>query len=90
MALIRQRYDGIRPEAKSKMKKASGVWWICGWWFWIGGHADATAKSGEKGAAAAGELYVENDIEIYQMTEAGIALQATEVGTYFQDYAELN
>jgi lipid-binding SYLF domain-containing protein len=58
--------------------------------FEFGGHADAAAKSGEKGAAAAGELYVEDDIEIYQMTEAGIALQATVAGTYFREYAELN
>jgi len=56
----------------------------------FGGHADAAAKSNEKGAAAGGELYVEDDIEIYQMTEAGIALQATVTGTYFREYAELN
>jgi lipid-binding SYLF domain-containing protein len=56
----------------------------------FGGHADATAKSNEKGAAAGGEMYVEDDIEIYQMTEAGIALQATVAGTYFREYAELN
>ena len=56
----------------------------------FGGHADAAAKSNEKGAAAGGEMYVEGDIEIYQMTEAGVALQATVVGTYFREYAELN
>ena len=56
----------------------------------FGGHADAAAKSDEKGAATGGEMYIENDIEIYQMTEAGIALQATVAGTYFREYAELN
>jgi len=56
----------------------------------FGGHADAAAKSNEKGAAAGGEMYVEQDIEIYQLTEAGIALQATVAGTYFREYAELN
>ena len=56
----------------------------------FGGHADAAAISNEKGAAAGGEMYVEDDIEIYQMTEAGIALQATVAGTYFREYAELN
>jgi hypothetical protein len=35
-------------------------------------------------------MYVEDDIEIYQMTAAGVALQATVAGTYFREYAELN
>jgi hypothetical protein len=39
----------------------------------FGGHADAAAKSNEKGAAAGGEVYVEDDIEIYQITEAGFS-----------------
>jgi len=56
----------------------------------FGGHADAAAKSNEKGAAAGGEMYIEGDIEIYQITEAGIALQATVAGTYFREDIELN
>jgi lipid-binding SYLF domain-containing protein len=56
----------------------------------FGGHADATAKSDDKGAAAGGEMYIKDDVEIYQLTEAGIALQATVAGTYFREYAELN
>ena len=48
------------------------------------------AKSDEKGAAAGGEMYIKDDIEIYQLTEAGIALQATVAGTYFREYTELN
>ena len=59
-----------------------------GWEF--GGHADAAAKSGEKGAAVGGEKYIEDDIEIYQITETGIALQATIAGTKYRKYAELN
>jgi lipid-binding SYLF domain-containing protein len=56
----------------------------------FGGHADAAAKSDEKGAATGGEMYIDDDIEIYQMTEAGVALQATVAGSYFRQYAELN
>jgi lipid-binding SYLF domain-containing protein len=56
----------------------------------FGGHADAAAKSNEKGAAAGGEMYIEDDVEIYQITEAGIALQATVAGTYFREDTELN
>ena len=59
-----------------------------GWEF--GGSADATAKSGEKGEAIGGEAYFEDDIIIYQMTEAGVALQATISGTKYQKDSELN
>jgi len=59
-----------------------------GWEF--GGQADATAKSGEKGAAAGGEIYIESDILIYQLTEAGVALQATVAGTKYWKDKELN
>jgi hypothetical protein len=45
-----------------------------GWEF--GGHADAAAKAGDKGAAVGGEIVVDN-ITIYQLTESGLALQAT-------------
>lgn len=59
-----------------------------GWEF--GGQADAAAKSGEKGMAVGGEMYVEKDIEIYQMTEAGVALQATIAGTKYRKDSGLN
>jgi len=59
-----------------------------GWQF--GGQADAAAKSGEKGGAASGEAYVETDIIIYELTEAGVALQATVAGTKFWKDKELN
>lgn len=59
-----------------------------GWEF--GGHADAAAKSGEKGAAVGGEAYIANDIEIYQITESGVALQATLSGTKYWQNKALN
>jgi lipid-binding SYLF domain-containing protein len=58
-----------------------------GWQF--GGEADATAKAGDKGAAAAKEAGADtggNVFEIYQMTDTGVALQATVAGTkYWKD-----
>jgi lipid-binding SYLF domain-containing protein len=59
-----------------------------GWEF--GGQADAAAKSGEKGMAVGGEMYVKQDIEIYHMTEAGVALQATIAGTKYRKDSGLN
>lgn len=54
-----------------------------GWAF--GGQADAAAKASDKGAAVGGEITVDN-ITIYQLTEAGLALQATIKGTkYWKD-----
>jgi lipid-binding SYLF domain-containing protein len=54
-----------------------------GWAF--GGQADAAAKASDKGAAVGGEVTIDN-ITIYQLTEAGLALQATIMGTkYWQD-----
>lgn len=58
-----------------------------GWVF--GAQADATAKATDKGAAAATEV-VADDIEIYQVTEAGLALQATIKGTKFWKDRALN
>jgi lipid-binding SYLF domain-containing protein len=54
-----------------------------GWVF--GAQADAAAKASDKGAAVGGETTVEN-ITIYQLTETGLALQATVTGTkYWKD-----
>ncbi len=51
----------------------------------VGAHADAAAKGGDKGAAAGGEIMAD-DVEIYQLTESGLALQATIKGTkYWKD-----
>ena len=56
-----------------------------GWAF--GAQADAAAKASDKGAAVGGEVTVDN-ITIYQLTESGLALQATVKGTkYWKDDA---
>lgn len=55
-----------------------------GWEF--GAHADAAAKAGDKGAEASGEDDISSNIEVFSMTEAGLALQATVAGTkYWKD-----
>ena len=54
-----------------------------GWAF--GAQADAAAKASDIGAALGGEVTVDN-ITIYQLTESGLALQATVKGTkYWKD-----
>jgi len=54
-----------------------------GWAFGV--QADAAAKAKDKGAAVGGELTVDN-MTIYQLTETGLALQATVKGTkYWKD-----
>jgi len=58
-----------------------------GWEF--GGQADAAAKAGEKGAALGGEAVI-SDITIYQLTESGLALQATVQGTKYWKDDDLN
>ncbi len=58
-----------------------------GWAF--GGQADATAKAQEKGAAVSAEVAL-NGMRVYQLTESGIALQATLKGTKFWKDDELN
>ena len=56
-----------------------------GWEF--GAHADAAAKAGTRGGAVAGELLLDG-ITVYQLTESGLALQATIKGTkYWKDSA---
>ena len=52
--------------------------------------ADAAAKAGDKGGAVAGAITVAPGVRLYQLTENGLALQATIQGTkYFKD-DELN
>ncbi len=58
-----------------------------GWEF--GAHADAAAKAGDKGAAVGGEILIDG-ITIYQLTESGLALQATVKGTKYWKNDELN
>ena len=52
--------------------------------------ADAAAKSGEKGGAWAGAVDVAPGIKLYQITEHGLALQATIQGTKYWKDADLN
>ncbi len=58
---------------------------------WEGGaHADAVAKAGKSGGAAEGAITVAPDVDLYQLTENGLAIEATIQGTkYFKD-DELN
>ncbi|MCK4873834.1 MAG: hypothetical protein KAS72_14030 [Phycisphaerales bacterium] len=58
-------------------------------WEW-GGEADAAAKSGDQGAAAAAAGDVHGDIEVYQFTKTGVALSATVSGTKYWPDKELN
>ena len=58
-----------------------------GWEF--GAHADAAAKSGEKGGAVGGEALFDG-ITVYQLTESGLALQATLKGTKYWKNTALN
>jgi lipid-binding SYLF domain-containing protein len=62
-----------------------------GWQF--GGEVDATAKTGNTGAAVAKEGAIDTSgglFEIYQLTEHGISLQATIAGTRYWKDQELN
>jgi len=58
-----------------------------GWAF--GAQADAAAKASDKGAALGGEVTIDN-ITIYQLTESGLALQATVKGTKYWKDTSLN
>ncbi len=58
-----------------------------GWQF--GGHADAAAKASDMGGAVGGELLLDG-IRVYQLTEAGLALQATVKGTRYWKDPNLN
>lgn len=55
----------------------------------LGAQADAAAKASDKGVAAGGEISVDN-MTIYQLTESGLALQATIKGTHFWKDDALN
>ena len=54
------------------------------------GRAEATAKSGNMGGAAAGRQSVDLDVVTYQLMDAGIALQATVGATRSWKWAALN
>lgn len=66
-----------------KSKAAMSRFINTGWTF--AAQADATAKSGDKGGAVAAEA-IADGIRVYQLTENGLALQATVKGTkYWKD-----
>lgn len=52
--------------------------------------ADAAAKAGDKGGAAAGAITVAPGVTLYQLTENGLALQATIQGTKYYKNDDLN
>src|SRR4030043_1015192 len=49
----------------------------------VGAHADAAAKAGGSGAEVSEEAGFRSGIDIYSMTESGLALQATIAGTKY-------
>jgi lipid-binding SYLF domain-containing protein len=55
-----------------------------------GAQADAAAKSDDKGDAMAGAIDVGPGIKLYQLTETGLALQATIQGTKYWKNDDLN
>lgn len=55
-----------------------------------GGQADAAAKSGEKGGAVGSAIDIAPGIRLYQITENGLAIQATVQGTKYWKDDELN
>lgn len=57
--------------------------------FSVGGQADAAAKAGDLGAAVGGEAIVDN-VTVYQLTQSGLALQATVKGTRYWQVSQLN
>lgn len=56
----------------------------------VGAHADAAAKAGDTGGEVSGEGDVLPGLEIYSMTESGLALQATIAGTKYWKDGDLN
>jgi len=55
----------------------------------VGAHADAAVKAGDEGGAVGGEILLDG-VTIYQLTENGLALQATVKGTRYWKDSELN
>ncbi len=69
-------------------RKALDTFINSGWDF--SGQADAAAKSGDKGAEGNLAGTVVNSVSLYQMTESGLALQATLQGTKYWKDKKLN
>jgi lipid-binding SYLF domain-containing protein len=71
-----------------RTKKAMNSFIESGWDF--SGQVDAAAKSGDKGDEASVAGTVVKDVQIYQMTKNGLALQATLQGTKYWVDGDLN
>lgn len=54
------------------------------------GQAEATAQAGRSGGSATGKQSIDPDVRTYQITEAGIALQATVGASKYWKWTELN
>jgi lipid-binding SYLF domain-containing protein len=52
--------------------------------------ADAAAKANDKGGAVTGAITIAPGIDLYQVTESGLALQATVQGTKYFKNEDLN
>jgi lipid-binding SYLF domain-containing protein len=55
----------------------------------IGGQADVAAQAGDLGGSVSGEAILDN-VTVYQLTQSGLALQATIKGTRYWQDADLN
>jgi len=69
-------------------KKAFNTFVNEGWQ--AGAQSDAAAKSGDKGDALAAAIDVGPGVKLYQLTESGLALQATIQGTKYWKDDDLN
>lgn len=56
----------------------------------IGGQASAAAKAGEKGGSYQGAVAIADGIWLYQLTDAGLALELTVKGTKYYKDNDLN
>ena len=55
----------------------------------VGGQADAAAKAGDLGGSVSEEAILDN-VTVYQLTQSGLALQATIKGTRYWQDTDLN
>jgi lipid-binding SYLF domain-containing protein len=55
----------------------------------VGGQADAAAQAGDLGGSVSGEAILDN-VTVYQLTQSGLALQATIKGTRYWQDVDLN
>jgi lipid-binding SYLF domain-containing protein len=59
-----------------------------GWEF--GGQASAAAKAGDQGGSLQGAMSVGPGVWVYQLTDAGLALELTAKGTKYYKDSDLN